>query len=340
MARLAVINYEKESYGEQRASDMLDEWGFPFRNRVVTSSIHGRARNGLLGPERATLLSIEGKDDSAKKALRETVDMLGSAPDETIGNGLVIMLQLPESLKVMKELISMVKKLHGEYIVPKKNKQGEVQDIITQVHLNPAVRDALLEYVGQSYDNLLPFVNALKAMPESEQRAMTLEDVMIRMPHKPGEIPLFGSGYGRNRVKGITDYIMDRSKPLALAKLQRLLDSGTSPILILAAIKSKIIPMYRLRLLLDAGTSPSRASEALGLPDPKYSGKGEKDPRYNKSGYPTKVAIQECRSWDMEQLEHAAQTVLRAESMMKGQYQRMTLKPNDILITTISEICR
>lgn len=335
-----VINYEKESYGEQRASDIMDEWGYPFQNRVETDSIHGRARNGLLGPERVTLLTIEGRDDRAKKALQETLDLLEQSPDDTIGNGLVILLQLPETLKLMKTLIATVKKLGGEYMVPKKNRDGEVHDIITQIHLNPSVQEALLEYVGESYDNLLPLVNSLKTMTIPEQRQLTLEDVMIRMPHSPGEIPLFGSGYGRNRVNGITDYIMDGSRALAMSKLERLLASGTPPLLILAAIKSKIIPMYRMRMLLENGATPEQASEALGLPNPKYSGKGEKDPRYNKSGYPTKLAITECRSWSLTHLTEATEAILRTESMLKGQYMRVNLTPENALYALVPIVCK
>lgn len=329
-----AINYDKESYGMEKALATLADWGYDLRHIKQGGRISERAQPGLFDDDMATLIRLSDPNkDINKKRLSDALDAVEEDPDYIIGNGLVIIYSLPENLKETKRAISLIKNLGGVYSSPKKNKTSEISEILSKVSLNPQVREDLIEFVGDSYDTLLPLVKEISNFTVEQQRRLRWEDLYPRIPQKPGQLPLFGRG-------SLEELILARDKAKALDKLDRLLEGGTPEIMIVVVLRKKFSNMYRIKSLLECGLDRSAVAGVLGLPDPRYRGKGQKDPKTGKNGYPTVKAMEECDKWSLKSLENAMLAISRAEAMMKGEdYKiKMSMKPNVALAWMIAKI--
>jgi DNA polymerase III delta subunit len=329
--KLIIINYETESYAKQRAADILDEWGFSKGNVIVTDNINNRARPSLFGEKLATELWMADKD-----ALQKTLEILEPDANNVVGNGLVILFSLAENLKVVKAVKTLAKKLDCVYEHPKSDANGEISSIMNNVHLNQDAEQFLLDYVGKDYTVLLPIVKNISSLSRKEQQGLTINDLIIRMPQDPGEFPIWGDW--KKQDPGLDGYIMQHQCGPALVRLERILEGGTSPLVIIAVLRNKFYSMFRLKSLLLSGSTPSEAAIALGLPDPAYYGKGKKDPRTGKSGYPTKKAIDDVGRYSMTQLSSIVQSISDTESVIKGQHPKAKMRPEDALFALVPRI--
>lgn len=339
--RLVAINYDKESYGDDKADGIVNGWGFDYSARTTVNDVDKRARESIFGDSIVTILKINDPSKDHNKAMlaRTTAQLKENAAD-VVGEGIVILFSLPENLKEVKDFIETIKKSGGEYQSPKKNKQSEIDEIISRVSLNRETKTDLLEYVGESYDTLLPVVNSIKDMTPDRQRRLSFEDLLLRIPQKPGQQSPFGQGFGKDKVPGFTDYIVERNAQAAMAKLNRLIDGGTPEILLVVILRKRFAEMYSLKALLSEGVTDYDAAETLDLPDPRFYGSKGKDPRTGKSGYPTKMKIDECRGWSLEQLEDAVRTISTAEAVIKGKggQLHMAMDPPTVMTWMIGKM--
>jgi hypothetical protein len=329
--RLTAVNYDTLPYAKQRASDILNDWGYSKHDIIVTDNVNNRAHTSLFGDNLATELWINDKN-----AMTTCVDMLTDDTDGTIGNGMVIMFSMPETSKQVKALRSLIDKSGGTYEHPRKNADGEISSIMEKANLNPVTRKALLDYVGKDYTILLPIVKGLAEVPLQDQKKLSFDELMMRIPQGPGECSIWGDW--KSKDPGLDGFILNHNRGAALSRLERLLVSGSAPVAIIGFLKSKFGLMFRLKAMLINGNSQEQVAEALGLPNPKYSGKNVKDPKTGKSGYPTKQSIQNANKYSVVTLARIMEDIEITEAIIKGQHPTIKLDPHDALYSLVAKL--
>lgn len=331
MIRLVTINYETLSYAEQRASDIMDGWGIDPASRRHTDDVANRPGRTLFGPPMACVLTI--RDKSMLEAATSAMVAEGAA---FAGAGVVMLAAFPENTKAMKAFMAAVRGLGGVAETPKKNRDGEITAIMSTIHLNARSAEFLLSYVGGDYEILLPLAKSITMLPRAEQEALTVDDLIVRLPDHPGEITVWGDF--RKHEQGLDDLVMAGDRGAALARLRRILAGGTQPLVVLAFLRNRFAAMYQLKTMLAAGVDASTAAVTLGLPDPAYSGKGRKDPKTGKSGYPTLKTIRALGGASASALTNDMREFVRISEIMKGQHPTIRMDAADALIHLVATI--
>lgn len=337
--RLALIPCPDINEGRRRAIQLIKEkWDEPDVDSTsleIVNNANDLFRESLFDND---IIIYQNTDkDELEIVLNELKERKGSELDDYIGSGLIIITTILTTTNAVKELASQVKKLKGTAL---SDRTVKIDNLLNETSLNSDVRKQLKEYAGTDETIVIPIVNEIKNMPERIQNMLTWDDVRIRIPTEPGVVPPWSMGFGRDAEPGVDDYIINNDTAGAISKIQRVLDGGMSPLSITSWMKKSFNEMLALyAMIYDDGTDRSKAAVTLGLSDPKYSGKGMKDPNTKKSGYPTLKRIETARRIGRPQLIRILSEINNAEYLLKSGAMKCKLKPMNVMIRMVINIC-
>lgn len=243
--KLAMGKFKSASYGETVAADWLKSLGIEPTAITRVDDLSKRARpNGLLGGKSGTILKVDTADQAQllgnrldpKDKCKTPVDEMITNANRLAGDGMYVLLSADGTSSAVRRLSKIFKLTGMTYDQPDKDATGTVNEIINRTHLAPSVKTALVDYVGEQYDNLLPIVKNIVQLPPSEQAEMTWEDVMIRIGTRPGSV----LPWGGNGSMGLDAYIINGDVDGACAYYSRLMDGGSLPIMMAGWLAKKI----------------------------------------------------------------------------------------------------
>lgn len=190
--RLVFIADKSQSYVDMQKESFLDTWDIASDDTQKVDHVGDAGVATLFGEMPVALLYLEKPDH-----IKSTVTALEKAVKEDrlaslVGNGLIIMTQVPQrSLKKMNTLVAaqggtVVDPLHDS-----KSKESPASKLLKTLNLSADVRRAILEYVGEDYDSLIPIVRNLSEIPKNKHRSITVDQMMMRLPQTPGLMPIW-----------------------------------------------------------------------------------------------------------------------------------------------------
>lgn len=176
----AFIDFQKERF--------FAENGVSPENTQVIKTLGHAGSVGLFGDAPASILELENTDQ-IKSTLKQMSAMseAGSLKG-IIDSHLFMHSKLPRT--GTKKLEQAVAESGGRVIVvtAKKNEPSIVEQILNELNLNQQTRRFLVAYVGEDYDTVLPLVRSISSIPKEAQKAITEEDLYIRLPQPEGSL--------------------------------------------------------------------------------------------------------------------------------------------------------
>lgn len=359
--RLPIMagKYESDTYAEQKADDYLKSKDVKLDAIVRTDDSRHCARPNLFGTPVGTVLTITDKE-SAERVLQPIVHNVEltkqnkpkTTDDEkrlimnlrTItNNGLFFIIKAMPNSKAVKTLISIVDKYGEGFDDPSKDRMGEAGRILQNCSLRKDVQDQLLEYLGESYDILLPVVKNISALDEGEQKSMTIDEVMLRVPNPPGKVLPWSSGFGPESRKALDYTAMNGDAKGALERLDRVLEGGMLPIMFSGWFMNTVHRSIMMWTMIENGGDPDEAAHALGYGGLGYT-KSHTDPYNGQGGWPAKIAYE--RASNAVRKGATSGTLLDLDneladdySIIKGQTTGRKMKPETAVTDMVIKTC-
>ena len=360
--RLPIMagKYESDTYAEQKADDYLKSKDVKLDAIVRTEDSRHCARPNLFGTPVGTVLTINDKESAERvlKTVTHNVEMTDqkipkpkTSDDEKklitnlrnmTNNGMFIIKAMPNS-KAIKTLISIVDKYGEGFDDPSKDRMGEAGRILQDCSLSRDVKDQLLDYLGESYDILLPVVKNISALDEDEQKSMTIDEVMLRVPNPPGKVLPWSSGFGPESRKALDYTAMNGDARGALERLDRVLEGGVLPIMFSGWFMNTVHRSIMMWTMIENGGDPDKAAHALGYGGMNYT-KSHLDPYNNKGGWPVKIAYERARNAVRKGATSGTLLDLDSEladdySIIKGQTTGRKMKPETAVTDMVIKTC-
>lgn len=292
--KLAVIIDKSDSYISFQKSNVLKQWGID-EAEVETIDSFGRVgEETIFGDAPAAVMSVNVLD-SWKKLFK---DMEKSQQNDElkakVQHGFIITTNLARNST--KKLEELVKSLGGEVVVAKesaKDKTNVAAKMISVLSLSSEANSFLLDYAADDYDSLIPVIQSLSEVPVTQQKKISIEDLLIRLPRPPGSIPPW-----------------EIEKPLFAGnadetiKTYRRIVNHNHYLVVLSILKNKIVLAWRISALLENNPrmSESQISAALGVPN----------------NYPFKLSFGTAKKVGFEKMSGVLQIIADTESQVKG----------------------
>lgn len=308
---LVFIMSDSEAYLRDEVIRIYTNWGFEFSNVKVVEEWNP----ALVGSSVSLFgdTSMIHLDLSDKNKLKSFADLISSKDNKKnfkdenwFGPGLII---TSIHARGAKKIENLVKKFGGR--VQKKAKPEEMRNLlINRVNLNRKTADFLETYVGEDYQILVGIVNQLEKLNESDQQKMTIDELIVRLPTKPGSVPPWDfinpmlNGNAKEAVNLYTRAV-EGSHILVTMKLSR----------------SKLQLLYRLKLLQRAGIWKSQdQAKILG----------------EKNGPNIWITAKSAQKVNVDTAEYLAKLALVTEANLKG---HSNADPNIIFTNFIAAVC-
>lgn len=359
--RLPIMagKYESDTYAEQKADDYLKSKGVKLDAIVRTEDPRHCARPNLFGTPVGTVLTINDKESAERvlKTATHNVELTKqnrpkTADDEKrlitnlrsmTNSGLFFIIKAMPNSKAVKTLISIVDKYGEGFDDPSKDRMGEAGRILQNCSLSKDVQDQLLEYLGESYDILLPVVKNISALDEAEQKSMTIDEVMLRVPNPPGKVLPWSSGFGPESRKALDYTAMNGDARGALARLDRVLEGGMLPIMFSGWFMNTIHRSIMMWTIAETCDDPDEAAHALGYGGLNYT-KSRPDPYNEQGGWPVKIAYERARNAVRKGATSGSLLDLDSEladdySIIKGQTTGRRMTPEEAVTDMVVKTC-
>jgi hypothetical protein len=204
-----------------------------------------------------------------------------------IASGLFIAILATGNIPAVKKLSEIMTRYGEGFDEPKKNADGEVSSIIEDCSLSRSVKADLENFVGSNYEMLLPVIKSLQSLSVSEQKAMSFEDVMIRMPNTPGQIMPWAIFNGANKRPGLDELAIASRTSEAVQLLQRVIVGKTHPMIYSYWFVKSVRLAAMMIILEQLGCHEDDAAHALGYGAPQYT-KSRPDPVNGLGGWDVK----------------------------------------------------
>jgi len=291
--KLVFIMSDSESYLRDEVLRYRNEWGFSSSNIKSVEEWNPALAKGaisLFGD-----VSMIHLDLTDKNKLKKFVSLISDKTQKTMfeedgwfGPGLIITSTHAQGTKKVETLIS---KAGGK--VFKKEKPAEMKKkLLNKLYLNKNVKDFLDSYSGDDYQILIYISNQLNNIPENEQKEMTIEDLIVRLPSKPGAVPPWE--FINPMLEGKTKEAIDLYKRSV---------EGSHVLVTMQLARTKLQLMYRLKLLQLSGISNSKEqAEKLG----------------ERNGPNIWITANVAKKLNLKTTEYLAKLALRTEADLKG----------------------
>lgn len=236
--------------------------------------------------------------------------------EKKIKNGLIIRTTLPRIST--KKIEKIVTEQSGENVFIKENskdKTNPVEKIISESNLNNTVKTFLKNYIGDDYENLISIMRSINVLSDKQQSKLSVEDIYIRLPQKPGSIPPWE--IEKPLFNGNTNETI---------KTYRRITDHTHFLVILSFLKNKINLMWKIRSIMDVEYDKSRPHIAKALNTPNT--------------YPFGLAYNKAQQLPLDVLTKIMYEILVTESKVKGGSKADSKIIMEVLLIKISQLLK
>lgn len=292
MVRLSFIMSDSEAYLRDEVLKVIKEWGFNKSN--VT---HVEEWNPTLASGAISLfgdISITHLDLSDNNKLKAFVSLMRDKKSEHLfegnwyGEGLII---TSTHARGTKKIEDVVKAAGGS--VQKKAKPAEMKKILLgRTFLEKDAKDFLDSYAGDDYQILIGVINQIEKMEKDEQKKLTIDDLIVRLPSKPGSLPPWE----------FVNPMLEGNADKAIELYERSVE-GSHVLVTMQLARRKLQLLYRLRLLQSAGMYKSQDQAKIV---------GE------RNGPNIWITAKVAQRLDVATTEYLAKLALHTEAGLKG----------------------
>lgn len=284
---------DSEAYLRDEVLRVSEEWGFNKSNvKTVEEWNPALVRGSVSLFGEVSMIHLDLSDNNKLKAF---VKMTGDKThkhlfeeDNWFGPGLIITSTHARGTKKIENLIN---KVGGS--VQKKAKPAEMKKILfKRVNLNRENKEFLDAYVGDDYTILIGVVNQIEKLDDEAQNSMTIEDLIVRLPSKPGSLPPWD----------FVNPMLAGDAKSAIDLYERSVE-GSHVLVTMQLARTKLQLLYRLKLLQIAGVRQSKEqADILG----------------ERNGPNIWITAKVSQKVDIETAEFLAKLALKTEADLKG----------------------
>lgn len=313
MKKLLFIMDDSEAYLRNEVLRVYKEWGFKSSNVKYVEEWNnalGRSSLSLFGD-----ISMVHLDLSDKKYLKIFAEMISDkkekdnfSSDNWFGPALVITSTHAQGSKKIENLVTS----SGGKVI-KKAKPAEMKSLLlNRIKLNKETENFVDSYVGDDYQMLIGIVNQIEKLSDKEQNSMTPEEMIVRLPSRPGSVPPWE----------FINPMLDGNAKEAIDLYSRCIEN--SHILVTMQLaRTKLQMLYRLKLLLMSGI---------------WDSKKQAEVLKQKNGPNIWLTSNVAKKLNVETAEYLAKLALVTEADLKG-YSNAdpnTIFKNFIVTTTLA----
>lgn len=292
MVKLTFVMSDSEAFLRDEVLRISQEWGYNKSNITNVEEWNPTLASGavsLFGDVSITHLDLS--DNNKLKAFvklmtdKKTKHMF---EDNWYGEGLIITSTYARGTKRIEDA---VKKLGGN--IQKKAKPAEMKKtLMSRVSLNKDTREFLNAYAGDDYQILIGIVNQISELTKDEQKKLTVDEVIVRLPSKPGSLPPWE----------FVNPMMEGNAKKAIELYERSVE-GSHVLVTMQLSRKKLQLLYRLKLLQMAGMYKSQdQAKVVG----------------ERNGPNIWITAKVAQKLDVATTEYLAKLALHTEAGLKG----------------------
>lgn len=292
--KITFIMADSEAYLRDEVIRVAEEWGFSKSNVKTVEDWNpalGRNSISLFGD-----VSITHLDLADGNKLKNFVTFMEDKRHKDLfkaenwfGAGLII---TSTHAKGAKKVETLVEKSGGK--VQRKATPEEMRKILLKrLSLGKETSEFLDAYVGNDYQILVGIVNQLEKLTKDEQKALTVDDLVVRLPGKPGSLPPWE----------FVNPMLEGNTKKAIELYERAVE-GSHVLVTMKLARTKLQLLYRLKLLQIAGVWKSQEQAAVV---------GE------RNGPNIWITAKVAQQLDMATVEYLAKLALKTEASLKGE---------------------
>jgi hypothetical protein len=255
-------------------------------NNVATPTMFGSVGTLLILNDKTSveaLLSLVTGDDPHPGGASVEGKLRKIASD-----GMFIVITATGNISAVGKIREYVNNLGMGFSDPKKDSNGEINAILGSCSLTSSVISELRSYVGDNYEILLPVIRSISQDSSREQKSMTFEDILMRIPNPPGEIQPWSvredKESGVKSREGLDELCARGDVDGAVQLFNRIMKGGKLPIIYSSWFLRRMINLSIMLILMDDGYSQEDAAHAVGSGGPGYT-KGRPDPFNGLGGW-------------------------------------------------------
>lgn len=291
-SKIEFIMSDSEAFLRDEVLRISQEWGF---NKSSIKTIEEwnpalvRGATSLFGDVSMIHLDLNDKNKLKKFADlisdKKTKDMFS---ENWSGPGLIITSTHAVGTKKIETLVTSS---GGK--VQKKGKPAEMKKLLfKRVQLSKDAKDFLDAYSGEDYQILIGVINEIEKLDEDTQKNMKIEDLVVRLPGKPGALPPWE--FINPMLEG------NASKAIDLYKRSV---EGSHVLVTMKLARTKLQLLYRIKILQISGVFKSEEQA-------KILNERNGPNIWNLSKVAQKI--------DVSTTEYLAKVALKAEADLKG----------------------
>lgn len=291
--KIIFIMADSEAYLRDEVIRISTEWKFTSSNVKSVEEWNPALVRGSLSLFGE--VSMVHLDLSNKLKLKKFADLISDKKQKQMfdgkdwfGPGLIITSIHAQGAKKVENLVT---KSGGKVI--KKAKPAEMKkNLFKRVSLHRESQQFLDNYAGEDYQILIPILNELERLPKEEQSAMTINDLVVRLPSKPGSVLPWE----------FVNPMLEGKTAEAIESYRRAIE-GSHILVTMQLARAKLQLLYRLKLLQLSGITDSKQQAAI---------LGE------RSGPNIWITAKTARNIKLSTAEYLAKLALETEANLKG----------------------
>ena len=235
-----------------KVQDIFQLWGFARTNvKELTEWSQIPSTPSLFGDLLMTHLDLTSKNSIKKFAdLISQRKMQNFFSGNWFGNGVIITCLTSVGTKKIEKLVTA----SGGRVIKKEKSANRKKELLSLLNLSSSIKTAIDDFVGEDYDLMLSFVNAISKESKAKQKELSLVDAFSYFPPVPGSVPPWD--YLNALINGSTTN--------SISLFERTL-KNTVILIPLVFITKKMQSIYRIRMALAEGlTRDKEIAEAIG----------------------------------------------------------------------------
>jgi len=293
VVNIAFVADKSEAYVAFERDRLIKEWGFEWDGTRNIQKIAEAGAASLFGEAPLSILTLEDKDQ-----VKETADKIKNASVEELARwakpGIIILTSVDRtSTKTIEKLVA---EKNGVVVLAKessKDKKSPAERLVNDLHLNYEAKTFLKEFAGDNYSSILSLLKTLGDLKPEQQKNITVDDLIVRLPQAPGAIPPWE----------IEPAIL-RGDTTKAIELYRRVAQTSHFLIVLSILKNKFHLVFRVAATLDSHPryGLEQIAKALSVPN----------------NYPLRLAYDAAKKMGPKQALQNLEIIASTEAKVKG----------------------
>lgn len=248
MTTLHLIVNPTESYLLHQRDKVLKEAFGTEEYRSIPSASQAGARN-LFGSTLPAVLRISTNTEANLAAKQ-----ISELSDTKLKSGLVVLFEgAARSCKKLIEACSSRGQVNVFDSSDRNWNKSTAKNILAELHIPKPVKEFLLDWAGEDYEQLLSISKTLGELSPRAQSSVSIDAVLARLPLPPGSVPPWE----------IEQPLLAKNTTKTIEMFRRIV-AHSSPIVVSSILSKKFEQMYRILSISGLGLSKGESAALVG----------------------------------------------------------------------------